>query len=83
MRLIGWPGVFVFLAIEMGKKPQQEELKFQLLGWILFIVCAVLFLASSIQNQDTIAIFASIVFLIACFVFLYPLIKTLFKKSKR
>ena len=52
-----------------------QEVKFNLLGWILFLVCAVLFVASSIKNHDIIALTASIVFLIACVVFMIPLLR--------
>jgi choline-glycine betaine transporter len=65
----------------MSNDPIQQELKIQLFGWILFVVCALLFLASSIHNRDTIAIYASLVFLVACFVFMIPLLKALSKKS--
>jgi predicted membrane channel-forming protein YqfA (hemolysin III family) len=61
----------------MPKMPSTQDLKFQLFGWVLFIICALLFLASSIRNQDTIALYASLVFLLACFVFMIPLIKAL------
>jgi hypothetical protein len=64
----------------MKNKPSQQDLKFQLFGWILFIICALLFLASSIRNQDVIAIIASLVFLVACFVFMYPIVKSLLQK---
>ena len=61
----------------MSRTPSPQDLKLQLFGWILFILCALLFLASSIRNQDWIAFFASLVFLVACFVFMIPLIKKL------
>jgi hypothetical protein len=64
----------------MQKPSIKQDLQFQLFGWILFIFCAVLFLASSIRNRDAIAITASLVFLIACFVFMIPLIKALYGK---
>ena len=31
---------------------EKKELKFQLWGWILFIVCAFIFIASSIRMGD-------------------------------
>ena len=82
MRLIGRPGVYLFERVDsdMPNEPSQTDLKLQLFGWGLFIICALLFLASSIQNQDMIAILASLVFLVACFVFLYPLVKALMQK---
>ena len=29
-----------------------EEIKYQLAGWILFIICAIFFIASSLKNHD-------------------------------
>jgi membrane protein YdbS with pleckstrin-like domain len=60
---------------EMPDYSKKREVKFNLLGWILFVVCAVLFMASSIRNHDIIALAASIVFLIACVVFMIPLLR--------
>ncbi len=56
---------------------KDQESKFYLFGWILFLVCAVLFIASSIKNHDIIALAASIVFFIACVVFIIPLLRTI------
>ena len=54
----------------------EQEIKYQLLGWILFIICAVLFIASSLKNHDILTFMGSVIFLIACIVFLIPLIKS-------
>ena len=81
MRLIGWPGASTLQYFNMDKNPSQNDLKIQLFGWILFVLCALLFLASSLHNQDALASYASLVFLVACFVFMVPLVKALFKKS--
>jgi len=50
--------------------------KINILGWMLFIVSAVGFIISSIDNAW--AMFGSVVFLIACIVFLIPY----FRKNK-
>jgi hypothetical protein len=54
---------------------EKRDMKFQLWGWILFIICAVFFIASSINNHDFLSLAASIIFLIACGVFIIPLVK--------
>ena len=46
--------------------------RFQILGWVLFIVSAVAFIASSIKNGDTLGLIGGLFFLFACFVFLVP-----------
>lgn len=50
--------------------------RYQLYGWILFIVCALLFIAASIINREPLVLAGSIVFLLACIFFLIPLIDT-------
>ncbi|MBN1636997.1 MAG: hypothetical protein JW920_10805 [Deltaproteobacteria bacterium] len=59
----------------MNKKKNEikQEVKYQLSGWILFIICAIFFTASGLKNQDIFALLDSIVFLIACIVFIIPL----------
>ena len=67
------------------KKTQQnqigQEIKLQLLGWILFIICAIFFIASGLKNHDILTFIGSVIFLIACIVFLIPLVR-LNKKAK-
>ena len=55
----------------------KKELKYQLWGWILFIVCAFIFIASSIRMGDVLMLIGSLFFLAACFLFLIPLLKKL------
>lgn len=56
-----------------------REVRYQFWGWILFIVCALFFIAASIINYDLLTLLGSILFLVACVVFLIPLAE----KSKR
>jgi len=56
-----------------------QALKYQLWGWFLFIVCALIFIASSIRMRDNLMLVGSIFFLVACVVFLIPLLKVLKK----
>jgi hypothetical protein len=55
------------------EKPFGREIKLQLFGWILFIFCAIFFILSSLKNHDTLTFIGSVIFLIACIVFLIPL----------
>ncbi len=52
------------------------EVKLQVAGWILFIICAVLFIAASLKNRDPLTLLGSLIFLIACILFLLPLVKS-------
>ncbi|PLX99109.1 MAG: hypothetical protein C0623_10440 [Desulfuromonas sp.] len=51
----------------------ERERKFNIAGWVLFIVCALFFLAAGIKHDDIWTIIGSLIFLVACFVFLVPL----------
>ena len=55
------------------KKQFRREIKYQLLGWILFIFCAIFFILSSLKNHDILTFIGSVIFLLACIVFLIPL----------
>ncbi len=52
------------------------ESKYHIVGWILFIICAIFFMASSLKNQDFLTFIGSVLFLIACIVFLIPLVRS-------
>ncbi len=55
----------------------KQDVGYQLLGWILFIICAVFFILSGVKNGDMLTLVASLIFLVACMVFLIPLFKTI------
>lgn len=62
----------------MNKDPNaNNDLIYHLIGWVLFIVCAVLYLAAGLRTGDVLTIVGSVVFLVACFVFLVPVIRGL------
>jgi hypothetical protein len=61
---------------EMLAAERKRELKFQLWGWLLFVVCAILFVAASIKNKDALTLMGSLCFLIACVIFLIPLVSS-------
>ena len=58
----------------MSNHQQKREQKYNLWGWLLFIISALGFLASSLKNRDPLALVASLFFLVACIVFLIPLV---------
>jgi hypothetical protein len=53
----------------------EQQNKQHLVGWILFVLCAVFFIASSIKNRDVLTLIGSIFFLVSCVFFIIPLIK--------
>ena len=46
----------------------------QLIGWCLFILCSIFYIISSLIAGDWFYFFGSILFLIACIVFMVPLL---------
>jgi predicted membrane channel-forming protein YqfA (hemolysin III family) len=60
----------------MTEDSKFREFIYQLIGWILFLICAVLFTISSIQTGDPLMIAASVFFLLGCFAFIIPLIQS-------
>lgn len=53
-----------------------------LIGWLLFLACAVLFIVSGVRSGDMLLIAGSIVFLVACVVFIVPLLPLLGKNDE-
>lgn len=51
--------------------------RFQLWGWILFVFSAIFFMVSSLRAGDPVSLIGGLLFLIACFVFLTPLLAEL------
>jgi len=49
----------------------------QLWGWILFIGSAIFFMAASLRAGDPLSLIGGALFLVACFVFLAPLLSQL------
>lgn len=58
----------------MSNDRSNRERKFGVLGWSLFLVCAGFFIASSVEADSILNLVGSIIFLIACVVFLIPLV---------
>jgi len=56
-------------------KEEKTERAYHIAGWVLFIVCALFFIAASIRSDDIVMCLGSVIFLVACIVFLMPLVK--------
>lgn len=46
-----------------------------LAGWILFVICAGLFIAAAVRDRDYLMLAANLVFLGACIVFIAGLLR--------
>lgn len=56
----------------MARKGKAFERKWQIRGWILFIASALFYIAGTFRAGDLIGLGGSLLFLVACFVFLIP-----------
>ena len=56
------------------KNHDELENLMHLVGWLLFVLCAIFFIASSLKNHDSLALIGSVVFLVSCIVFIVPLV---------
>jgi choline-glycine betaine transporter len=61
----------------MSDTDNKQDLQNQLWGWGLFVACAVLFILSGVRAGDILTITASVLFLLACMVFIKPLVKAI------
>lgn len=70
-RILTWAiktnGLFVLYISSMEKR-------LNLAGWILFLVCAGFFIGASVKAGDTWYLIGSLVFLLACILFIIPFI---------
>ena len=55
---------------------KQLERKCQIWGWLLFVISAIFFIATSLRAGDMLGLLGGLFFLIACLVFLIPFFKT-------
>ena len=53
---------------------QRTQHRFQLWGWILFVGSACFYIATSFRSGDMIGLVGGVLFLVACLVFLVPLL---------
>ncbi|MFP4323996.1 MAG: hypothetical protein ACLFTK_16195 [Anaerolineales bacterium] len=58
----------------MGKRPFTPKEKYQLLGWAMFTVCALLYTLDSLAKGNWLVGLGSVLFLVACVVFMVPLV---------
>ncbi len=54
----------------MSENNPQKNRKFDLWGWVLFVISALFFMASSIRAGDVVGLLGGVFFLLACAVFL-------------
>lgn len=50
------------------------RMKFELLGWLVFVVSAIFFVWAGVRAGDVVSTLGAVLFLFACFFFLVPVI---------
>jgi len=68
---------------EIQGNQMKHERNLQLVGWILFVICALFFIASSLNNRDILTFIGSVFFLISCIIFIIPLVKNMKNSEDR
>ena len=56
----------------MPTRKQERESQFQLFGWVLFLVCSILFIVDSVATGSLLVLAGSVAFSLGCVVFLIP-----------
>ena len=59
------------------------EKRFHLVGWLLFLVCAVFFILHNLADSNVFGLIGSVFFLVGCVVFLIPLFYNWSRKDER
>lgn len=54
----------------MSDNGPRKGMRYELCGWLLFVISALFFIASSIRNGDMIGLLGGVFFLLACVAFL-------------
>ncbi len=62
--------------MQAPKNPKRrEDTRHAIWGWLLFVVCALFFMAAAWRNRDLLTFLGSLIFLVACLFFLLPLLR--------
>jgi len=59
----------------MKLNSRRNNKRFHLLGWLLFLVCAIFFIAQDLDTGNVMGLIGSVIFLLGCFAFIVPLLK--------
>ncbi len=62
--------ILIGREIHVSNNGSRKDKKHELWGWLLFVISALFFIASSIRNADMIGLLGGVFFLLACVAFL-------------
>ena len=55
---------------------RSKKVKLESFGWVLFVFSAICYTLAGVRSGDVLSTSGSLLFLVACFLFLAPLIKS-------
>ena len=61
------------------KNGMMRNRRLQLCGWVLFLLCGLLFIAESVRTYSMLLIFGSLLFLVGCILCMIPLLESMFQ----
>lgn len=50
-----------------------KEKSFHKIGWLLFLICSILYTLSALNSRDILGILGGVLFFAACIVFIIPM----------
>jgi predicted membrane channel-forming protein YqfA (hemolysin III family) len=59
----------------MNLSSKRTDKRFHLVGWLLFLVCAIFFIAQSLSGSSIMGLIGSVIFLLGCIAFIVPLLQ--------
>lgn len=60
---------------DIRQNRREQSFRHQITGWVLFVLGALFFIASSVKNRDLLTFIGSVIFLVACVIFLIPIVR--------
>ncbi len=71
--MVGWAATVTLREeVRVPENGPHGDNRHDFLGWMLFVVSAAFFMASSIRAGDVVGLLGGVFFLLACFAFLVP-----------
>jgi uncharacterized membrane protein len=69
--MLGWAAtILIRKEVYVSNNSPQKDKRYELWGWILFVISALFFIVSSIWTGDIVGLLGGVFFLLACVVFL-------------
>lgn len=64
------------------KNDIMRNIRLQLCGWVLFLLCGFLFIAESIRTYSMLLLFGSVLFLVGCILCMIPLLESMLQQRQ-